>query len=235
MNGNDNGRDPGAPLGLGGRVERRRMIGGVDFDELKGQRIQVYTTITLDLSTARDDEELAITGNYIYGLASTDDAANASVKFNEDARASIGIYTGRGIRCPFYRLFFTNAAQAGKTLTLAIGVEDSTFRVEDLTEVSITEAIRPAASDAAAAYGALSVTTSATLIKAVNASRASIMVQNHDGTNNLFLGYDGSVTTANAGAILLPYGSIELRTTSAVYGIRSAGSGNAGYLEEINA
>ena len=83
-------------------------------------------------------------------------------------------------------------------------------------------------------YGQVSVPTSATLIRAASAKRRSILIQNFDDTNDLFVGYDASVTTANAGHVLKPFGSVELYSTATVYGIRSAGSGNAGYLEEPN-
>jgi len=60
------------------------------------------------------------------------------------------------------------------------------------------------------------------------------VVQNLDGTNDLFIGYDASVTTANAGHKLVSDAAIELYFLGTIYGIRSAGSGNAGYLEESN-
>ncbi|MBA7603110.1 hypothetical protein ES703_10214 [subsurface metagenome] len=111
---------------------KQKFIGGIDFDELKAQRIQLYNTITIDLATARTNEEMVFTGNYIYALEATDVDANVDVRFNELFRAAINVKEGRGIRVPFYRLYISNAAQAGKSVTLAIGIEASDFEVFDV-------------------------------------------------------------------------------------------------------
>jgi len=111
---------------------KMKFIGGVDFEELKAQRVQLYHTITVDLNTARSNEERTFTGNYIYALEATDVDANLDIRFNETFRAAINIKEGRGIRVPFYRLYITNAAQAGKNITLAIGIEASDFEIFDI-------------------------------------------------------------------------------------------------------
>jgi len=112
-------------------MEKQKFIGGVDFDELRAQRVQVYNTFTVDLATARTDVEYIYTGNYIYVLEATDTDTLLQVKLNEKIRNLIPLYKGRGIRAPFYRLYLTNAAQTGKSITLAIGVESDSFEVQD--------------------------------------------------------------------------------------------------------
>jgi len=112
--------------------EKEKFIGGVDFDELKAQRVQLYNTITVDLATARTNEEMVFTGTYIYALEATDVDANVDIRFNELFRANINIKKGRGVRVPFYRFYITNAAQGGKSITLAIGIEASDFEVYDV-------------------------------------------------------------------------------------------------------
>jgi hypothetical protein len=111
---------------------KQKFIGGIDFDELKAQRVQLYNAITIDLATARTNEEMVFTGNYIYALEATDVDAALNIRFNELFRAAINVKKGRGVRVPFYRLYITNTAQAGKTLTLAIGIEASDFEIFDV-------------------------------------------------------------------------------------------------------
>lgn len=112
--------------------EKQKFIGGIDFDELKAQRVQLYNTITINLATVRTNEEMVFTGNYIYALEATDVDANLDIRFNELFRAAINIKKGRGVRVPFYRFYLTNTAQAGKSITLAIGIEASDFEVFDV-------------------------------------------------------------------------------------------------------
>lgn len=216
-------------------MEKEKFIGGIDFDELMAQRVQLYNTITIDLTNVRVDEERVFTGNYIYALEASDVDNSLDIRFNELFRAAITIKKGRGIRIPFYRFYITNTAQAGKTITLAIGIEASDFEVFDVGKaLQITGGVKIAGASGISAYGQVSVTTSVTLIKAANGNRRSILVQNFDETNDLFIGYDNSVTTVNAGHCLKPWACVELYYTGTIYGIRSAGLGNSGYLEEAN-
>ena len=113
-------------------MEKDRFIGQVDFEELRSQRIQVYRTIELDLTTARADVKMDFTGNYVYALDATDIDSTLSLRLNEQSRSLLPLYKGRGYKAPFYRFFVTNAVQAGKTLTLAIGIESGTFEVFDV-------------------------------------------------------------------------------------------------------
>ena len=106
-------------------------IGDIDFDELTQQRVQVYDTITLDLSTARDKQKLDFIGTYIYALEGTAISSEVEVRFNEASRKPIKITEGRGLRIPFYRLFFSNSAQSGESITLIVGIESAIFEVFD--------------------------------------------------------------------------------------------------------
>lgn len=123
-------------------MQKEKFIGGVNFDELRAQRIKIYDTLTLDLSTARADEEIIWTGNYLYIIEATDIDTVIQIRLNEKFRSLLPMLKGRGIRAPFYRFYVTNAAQAGKSITLAIGIESETFEVFDVGKaLSITGSI----------------------------------------------------------------------------------------------
>ena len=113
-------------------LQKAKFIGGINFDELRAQRVQLYNTIEIDLSIVRLNQEQVFTGTYIYALEATDVDANVNVRFNELFRNNINLVRGRGVRCPFYRIYLSNAAQAGKTLTLAIGIESGEFEIFDV-------------------------------------------------------------------------------------------------------
>ena len=73
-------------------------------------------------------------------------------------------------------------------------------------------------------YAAVSIGTSAAVIKAARSSRQSILVQNAHASNDLYVGADSSVTTSN-GLKLVAGASLTLDSyTGAVYGIASAAS-----------
>lgn len=112
--------------------EKQKFIGGINFEELRAQRVQVYNTIEIDLSIARSNIEYVFTGTYVYAMEATDVDAYVNIRFNELFRSNINLVKGRGVRCPFYRFYLSNAAQAGKTLTLAIGIEAADFEIFDV-------------------------------------------------------------------------------------------------------
>lgn len=77
-------------------------------------------------------------------------------------------------------------------------------------------------------YGAVSVSTTATVIKAANASRELIIIRNNGGTS-IFIG-DSGVTTSD-GYELEAGQSVNLFTEDAIYGIVASGTEDARYLE----
>lgn len=80
-------------------------------------------------------------------------------------------------------------------------------------------------------YGTVSVANTATQIKASNSSRKSIFIQNL-GSDNMYVGNDASVTTANGGAKIVPGAAMELiYCTSAIYGISDGGNIDTRYFE----
>lgn len=100
------------------------------LDEIKKQRIKTYHVLTFPLDNARTDFELYITGGYLYVLVLT---GLVSIRLNEISSDSIDLFKNREIYSPFYRIYITNAAQAGLILVLAIGVQSDYFQVRDYT------------------------------------------------------------------------------------------------------
>lgn len=88
------------------------------------------------------------------------------------------------------------------------------------------------ASATSAAYGATSVSSTATKIIATNlANRRKVIVQNM-GSKDMFFGHNNSVTTANG--IRISAGSsaeLEFGATLDLYGITASGTADARYLE----
>lgn len=99
-------------------------------------RPQIYKTLTVDLANARSNEEIIITGNYLIMYEATDYSTNIDVRFNETSADAINITKSRGMKIPFYRLYLSNAAQPGKTVSFIFGVADNP--VEFLQEVVVT-------------------------------------------------------------------------------------------------
>lgn len=100
------------------------------------QGIRAYKTQIIDLSTARANELLTIEGNYLFVFDASDFSSNVGVRFNEVYMDSLTLTKSRGLRIPFYRVYLTNAAQPGKSLTLIYGVSDTP--IEAIAQVEVT-------------------------------------------------------------------------------------------------
>lgn len=79
-------------------------------------------------------------------------------------------------------------------------------------------------------FGAITVGTSATQIRAANTSRRSISIFNN-GSVTVYVGYDNTVTVSN-GMPIPPGGERELRVTSDVYGIAGTAGQDVRYISE---
>jgi len=115
------------------------------LDQIKKQRIKLYHILNFDLSIARVNELVQITGSYIYLLVQT---GTASVILNELEGDSIDLLKFRAIKAPFYRFFLTNTAQAATSVKIAIGVTSEYFEIDDsgasIIGGVVTEAAAPA-------------------------------------------------------------------------------------------
>ncbi len=213
------------------------------INSIRSKNASTYRIITIDLSTARSKFEMAIAGAFIFGYAATDAAANINIKLNEDRNDSIPLSSQKFIEAVFYRLYVSNDAQAGKTITLAIATFDvNFFRVGDLTsgdiasigEVTLNkkvETLERIKAYGAGSYNQVDITTAATLIKAAKSDRRSLVIENISDTD-IYIGLDNAVTTAT-GLLLKANASIEFTYyNGTIYGIHG-GTGNkrVSYIE----
>lgn len=80
-------------------------------------------------------------------------------------------------------------------------------------------------------YGAVTIGTSAALIKGGRTSRGSLLIQNAHATNVLYIGFDSSVATTT-GIRLSPDDSIEISDSGTeIYGIASGASTDVRFQE----
>lgn len=189
-----------------------------------------YTILNLDFTLVKSDEAIEIEGRAITYVTGTPDI---KIKFDTRSNPAITLSPKDRLRFPkelSFSKFFVSGNAGGGTVELMVGKPDIML---DAGQVHIAGGINIAGLDGTPSSGVVSVGTSATLIKASANTRASILIQNHDTSNDLYIGYTSGVTIVNAGHIVKPFGSVELNAITTIYGIRAAGSGNAGYLEEL--
>lgn len=101
------------------------------LEDIKTKRIKPYSLLTLDLSTARSEYEITGAGNYFLVFDATDISTNVQVRFNETSADQVTLKKRQGLEVPFYRVFLTNTAQAGKTVTIAYGISDTPLKFID--------------------------------------------------------------------------------------------------------
>jgi hypothetical protein len=94
------------------------------------------------------------------------------------------------------------------------------------------QVVQPTASAGVAAHGQITVTTSATQIKAATPTRTAIVVVNH-GSTNVFIGFFSGVTTGNGVLLVgIPGQTLTFQTQSAVFAIVASGSQTVSFYEE---
>lgn len=84
-----------------------------------GRRAPRVGILTLDLSSARDLERIDIGGTALWAIDADSVGTLATVRLNDQFSGGIPVYKGFSIRgVPFSRLYVSNTAQAGATMTL---------------------------------------------------------------------------------------------------------------------
>tara|TARA_R110000782_G_scaffold263592_1_gene356304 strand:- start:1855 stop:2424 length:570 start_codon:yes stop_codon:yes gene_type:complete len=137
-----------------------------------------------------------------------------------------------GIAVTFETAFNLVEIQNGDTAqTIVIWIGDGLIQDNRLVgSVDISGGIR-ISGNLDGDYGTVSVTTSATLIRAANIERSSCLVVNV-GANDMHIGTDSSVTAAN-GIPVLSGQSLTFTVETTIYGISTGGANDVRYLDEV--
>lgn len=191
-----------------------------NFEDLlawvKNNRLASIETISIDLSTARTDRLLEVAGLVVYASEATDSTTSLQVRHNEISSGLITLTKGYGPVFPFYRLYLTNTAQAGKTITLIIGraspfdIKDNRNQADMLTAL---EAVRDELKGSSSGTDNTNATigTSAVLVLAANTSRKAFMVSAPAAnTGKIYIGFTSGLTTSKGIAELQPGMSLML-------------------------
>lgn len=91
-----------------------------DFDK---RRFNPYEIYTIDLSTAREDMRIPISGDIIVVDNSTTSGVVFDIRFNDQCASKIRFDNDTKIETLFKEIYLTNTAQSGKTLILILGIK----------------------------------------------------------------------------------------------------------------
>lgn len=182
-----------------------------------GARAQTVQIVTIDLSTAQTLKELKMTGNTVWALDATSNAAALTVRFNEQSGQGVTFKKGmflKGIN--FDRVFVTNTAQSGATITLLVAVEgDQLIAIENAAEtLSSVNLVKASSADSVAD---VSITaTSTVLVAAAASTRHELLITNlAANTQTMRIGDSGAGATN--GIPLAPGQTLILSTSAAIY------------------
>ena len=90
-----------------------------------------YTVVEFDLTAARDSELWEVPGTFIWAPTGSDAAAQIDVTLNDIINDGIPFLPGTKVSgIPFRRLYLTNEAQAGETITLMIAADLPADRID---------------------------------------------------------------------------------------------------------
>jgi len=197
-------------------------------------------SFTIDLSVANQNLEIGLAGNFIYALTVKNVTDWVNIRFNELRESTFRLTQQLGFYTPYYRFFLDNDAQAGAAITFVYGTLSKEFldildnRSAALQAATLAGILAELQGDTAdEGFNRVAVGAAATLIRAANANRKSIIIQHApDGVGHVCLGFDNTVTVAKYFISLAPgdwYSVSDYRGT--IYGIRTAGATNAQYGE----
>lgn len=191
--------------------------------------------IRFDLSAARSNEEINLTGNVFWVIAASALGELAQVSFNEVFSGGDALPVGQGLYISgikFSKIYLTNTAQAGAYI-------DVVYTVTGSQELTINNPLDDAAANVivdageAIASGAFISTAAAavTLISAANTNRKRITVSSlSTNTANIQIG-PITIGAAN-GYILEPGDSFTLDTEAALYYYTATAAQTLSFIEE---
>jgi hypothetical protein len=103
------------------------------FDEIKKDKIKVYSILTIPLDAVLLNKEIIYSGSYLFVLDMPTGMTTCQVRFNDYSQDAVDLMKQRVITTPFTRLYFNTSAVAGGILKLAIGVLSETFDIKDFS------------------------------------------------------------------------------------------------------
>jgi len=90
-----------------------------------------YKHVHIDLSTARIDEPVRITGEFLYVEESSGAAAVAKIKLNRNTNDALDLEKGVEIKTVFIEVYITNEALEDEWLDLVIGINFEYYQAID--------------------------------------------------------------------------------------------------------
>lgn len=157
------------------------------------------------------------------------DEDRLTLDYNGKARCSVPIFSAAGLITGYqtvdnFRLFWNNTP--GVFAFVTVSQNSQLFEDDTPNPIqSFTQSVGTIMNTAA-----VTITIAATLIRAANANRQSVVLRNK-GANTIYIGNSG-VTTAS-GQFINPNDVLTIdRSTAAIYGIVAAATEELRYLEE---
>lgn len=91
-----------------------------------------YQRIRIDLSTARANDFLGVTGEFLYIEKVSSESALAEVRINRNTNDTISLNLATTIKTIFKELYITNAAQPNEWIDLIIGINFEYYKQSNL-------------------------------------------------------------------------------------------------------
>lgn len=195
------------------------------------ERATELRAFTIDLSVARTEAPLVLnlSGNWLYCRQATPSTAQATIQFNTQRGDGIPFGLGFLVKgLPFTRLYLTNSAQAGATLTLFYS-DDS--RMEIINPSAEIQQVGVVKADTVV-HGAQTVGVAAVSVIAANPLRQRVTLQADDGNAGIIWVGGSGVTVANSIGFLQAGDSITLQNTTQIYAISDTAAQDLRYYEE---
>jgi len=102
------------------------------LNQIKRYHPQLYKSVVIDLSISRADELFWMTGNYIVAIDASNDSAQIDIKINSSQNDAITFKKYREVRKhPFDRVYLTNTAQSGISITILYAIDFDLFEFWD--------------------------------------------------------------------------------------------------------
>jgi hypothetical protein len=214
-------------------ADQEREVGQARNDryERKGREIGADSLVVrsrvIDLSVARDNPvEISFAGVWLWAIDTDGVGASLNVFFNTPAGQPITFK--RGLRLSglaFQRLYITNTAQPGATMTFHASMQPLEV-VNSSPEVVSTETISSLIGDSKVALG----NGTPTLISAASDSKRRVKwIADEGNSNPIYIG--GATASANSYGPFYAEEGDELETTAAVYAFAAVAAQNVRVLE----